>query len=110
MKGAEGEMAALLAETDFRKPRCPVALNVTGALATDAEQIRSAMAVQLCSPVRWFDAMQALLQADATDFVEVGPGSILAGLIRKIRPPGATSRIHGVNSLQSLDAYLNATA
>jgi len=108
IKGAEGEMAALLAEADFRKPCCPVALYVTGALTADAEQIRSAMAVQLCSPVRWFDAMQAVLQADATDFVEVGPGSVLAGLIRKIRPPGATSRIYGVNSLQSLDAYLNA--
>jgi [acyl-carrier-protein] S-malonyltransferase len=108
MKGAEEEMAALLAGTAFLKPRCPIALNVTGTLAEDPERIRTAMAAQLCSPVRWFDAMQALIAAGVTEFVEAGPGGVLAGLLRKIRPDGAASRVHGVHALKSLDAFLNA--
>jgi [acyl-carrier-protein] S-malonyltransferase len=110
MAGASEEFSARLAEVPFADPRCPVVLNVTGKPCSDAAAIRDAMGRQLGSPVRWYDAMRQLIDLGVTDFVEIGPGIVLAGLLRKILPPGAACTLHSVNSLPKLEAFINASA
>lgn len=67
-----------------RDARIPVAANTKGSIVTKAEQIRRAMREQMLSPVRWDAGIRALLEMGANLFVEVGPGGVLTGLLRRI--------------------------
>jgi [acyl-carrier-protein] S-malonyltransferase len=83
MQSAADELAALLDETTFNAPRCPVIANVTANLETDPRTMKDLLIKQLISRVRWVDSM-ASLQAFAPDrIIEAGPGNVLRGLARK---------------------------
>jgi len=81
---AADRFAALLDATVFADANVPVAMNSTGALARAGEDIRAAMRRQLCSPVRWQEAMVSLHAAGVGRFVELGPKKVLRGLLRHI--------------------------
>ena len=66
------------------------------------------MTRQLCSPVRWYDTMQRLVADGVTVFVEVGPGKVLTGLLRKILPKDTDVRLFNINSLEGLEKFLTA--
>ena len=77
IRGAEKEFQAVLEEIDFRAPTGRVIFNVTADEESDPDQIRSLMARQLCSPVRWYVSMRRMMEAETEIFVEVGPGNVL---------------------------------
>lgn len=106
IKGAEEEFRAILAEVDFNPPEKPVVLNVTGDIATEAEEIRAWMGRQLCSPVKWYSAMKKMMEKNIETFVEVGPGKVLAGLLRKILPEDYPARIYNVGNMKQLETFL----
>ncbi len=87
MAPAVGGLEAALAAAPFAEPRCPVVANATAGAVRDAAEARRQLAAQLTAPVRWVDGIRAAdaLRPDAT-FVEVGPGSVLTGLLKKILP------------------------
>jgi [acyl-carrier-protein] S-malonyltransferase len=93
IRGAEDEFGRHLSTARFRSPRCPVVLNVTAAVADTSDEILSIMKQQLCSPVRWFASMNSLIAEKINVFVEVGPGKVLAGLLKKILPPDYSATI-----------------
>ena len=64
------------------------------------------MGRQLCSPVRWYDAMNRLIDADVEVFVEVGPGRVLAGLLKKILPRDRPAKIYNVGNMKQLEKFL----
>jgi [acyl-carrier-protein] S-malonyltransferase len=64
------------------------------------------MAKQLISPVRWYDSMRKLIEENVEVFVEVGPGRVLTGLIRKILPKDYPGKIYSVNNMKSLEQFL----
>ena len=109
IQGAEEEFKAYLDTVSFHSPATPVIHNVTAESCTDPSEIKSLMVRQLCSPVRWYESMEKLIREEVTDFVEVGPGKVLSGLIKKTLPDGYPARIHNVNSLKTLETYLNDT-
>ena len=88
MRGAETELIQALAAEPFAPPECAVALNVTADFAADPEQIRQALARQLCRPVRWRESMLRLLDRKPDVFLEAGPGKVLAGLLKRALPAG----------------------
>ncbi|PID73288.1 MAG: [acyl-carrier-protein] S-malonyltransferase [Desulfobacterales bacterium] len=106
IRGAENEFADVLASVSFSVPACPVYHNVTAGTAGTPEEIRDVMARQLCSPVRWYDSVIAMEKAGADCFVEVGPGKVLAGLLRKILPGERRCQIYNVTDMASLDAFV----
>lgn len=108
IRGAEADFRAELAAVPFAPARCEVVLNVTARPAREPAEIREIMARQLCSPVRWYDSMLYLKEAGFERYVEVGPGKVLSGLLRKILPKDDPAEIHNVGSLAQLEAFLKA--
>ncbi len=84
MMPAREELAKAINETVFETPIAPVYQNVTAQAETDPEKIKENLIKQLTAPVRWTQSVQQMIADGATEFVEVGPGKVLLGLLRKI--------------------------
>ncbi|MFA5618909.1 MAG: ACP S-malonyltransferase [Weeksellaceae bacterium] len=84
MKPAEDELAEAIHQTEFKKPVCPIYQNVSTHGETDPEEIKKNLLAQLTSSVRWTQSIRNMLTDGAKEFVEVGPGNTLQGLIKKI--------------------------
>jgi [acyl-carrier-protein] S-malonyltransferase len=84
MQPAKEELEKAIRTTVFSKPVCPVYQNVDGKPYTDVENIKNNLIAQLTSPVRWTQTVRNMAADGATEFVELGPGTVLQGLIKKI--------------------------
>jgi [acyl-carrier-protein] S-malonyltransferase len=84
MEPARIELEAAIHATEFNTPICPVYQNVTASAVADPSEIRSNLIAQLTAPVKWTQSVQNMVQDGATQFVEVGPGKVLQGLVKKI--------------------------
>lgn len=84
MEPARVELAAAINNTLFSKPICPVYQNVNARAIIKPEEIRENLVSQLTSPVRWTQIVQNMLADGANRFVEVGPGNVLQGLVKKV--------------------------
>ena len=107
IRGSVADFKPLLAEVPFSAPKLPIVMNVSAQFCTNPDEIREIMADQLCSPVRWYDIVRKLLAERVDTFVEVGPGKVLSGLLKKIIPKEYPCRVHNVNDLKSLESFLN---
>ncbi len=85
-------------------PRYPVASNVTGTYHTDAVQLRQLLVRQLTEPVQWVACVRTMLQAGIKTFIEVGPGTVLKGLVRKIDPEAAVHSAGTTEEIRQLAA------
>lgn len=94
MEPAREELSVAINETHFTTPLCPIFQNVDGNHNTNPETIRENLIKQLTSPVRWTLSVQNMITYGAKTFVEVGPGSVLKGLINKIDRNVATEVIN----------------
>lgn len=93
MEPARLELAAAIEATPFSTPICPVYQNVDALPYTDAELIKSNLISQLTSPVRWTQIVQKMTEDGGKIFVELGPGTVLQGLIKKISPESEVSGV-----------------
>ncbi len=84
MEPARVELAEGIAAAPFTTPVCPVYQNVDALPYTDPDKIRTNLIAQLTSPVRWTQTVRNMIADGATEFTELGPGNVLAGLISKI--------------------------
>ena len=105
IKGAENEFVEFLDTFSFNNPESSVILNVTGDFGTDSDDILFTMKKQLCSPVRWYDTIQKLINEEVEVFVEAGPGKVLAGMLKKILPKDYPRKIFNINNMKSLDNF-----
>lgn len=103
MASAEAGLTESLAATQMRDPRFPVYANVDGAPVTSSFTAREKLVRQLTSPVRWIEEVQRLARhyPDAL-FVEMGPGTVLVGLVRKIAPSVKTASCGTVAEVEQL--------
>ena len=86
MEPARIDLARAIDNTKFNKPICPVYQNVNAQSVTEPEEIKANLKAQLTSPVLWTQIMQNMVRDNATKFIEVGPGTVLQGLIKKVAP------------------------
>ena len=86
MEPARKELAEAIEATAFHTPRCPIYQNVDALPHTDPDEIRRNLLMQLTSPVRWTQTVKNMVADGAQVFVEVGPGTVLQGLVKKIAP------------------------
>ncbi|MCB0805586.1 MAG: ACP S-malonyltransferase [Bacteroidales bacterium] len=90
MEPARVELAEAINNTAFSKPICPVYQNVNAKAVTDAAQIKENLVAQLTSPVKWTQIIQNMVADGAKKFIEVGPGNVLQGLVKKINREAET--------------------
>lgn len=93
MEPAKVELEAAIAATRFNAPRCPIYQNVDAKPQTDPEAIKKNLIAQLTAPVRWTQIVQNMLADGAGHFVELGPGNVLQGLVKKLNRDAATEGI-----------------
>lgn len=84
MEPARQELEAAINATPFAKPLCPIYQNVTAKPTSNPEEIKKNLIAQLTAPVRWTQTVQNMIADGATEFVELGPGNVLQGLIKKV--------------------------
>jgi [acyl-carrier-protein] S-malonyltransferase len=84
MEPAREELAAAIEATHFNRPVCPVYQNVNALPVSDPVEIRQNLIAQLTAPVRWTQTVKNMIADGAVSFVEVGPGKVLQGLIKKV--------------------------
>lgn len=84
MEPARQELEAAIAESNFMTPVCPVYQNIDAQPYTDAESIKKNLIAQLTAPVRWTQIVEKMVDDGVTEFTEVGPGTVLQGLVTKV--------------------------
>ncbi len=107
IKGAEDEFMAYLDTFSFGSPASTIIHNVTADRCGDGKAIQTLMARQLCSPVRWYDTICRLVSEKVNVFVEVGPGRVLTGLLKKIVPGDYEHRTFAVGNMKALEAVVS---
>ncbi len=93
MKPAEEELAAAIEQTTFHKPLCPVYQNVTTTAVSNEANIKKNLIKQLTAPVKWTQSVQQMIADGATEFIEVGPGKVLQGLVKKINKEAVVASV-----------------
>lgn len=91
MEPARAELAKAIEETPFHTPACPVYQNVDAKPHTDPAEIKANLIAQLTAPVRWTQSVRNMVADGADEFIELGPGKVLQGLVSKIEPSVAVS-------------------
>lgn len=91
MQPAQDELTKAIEAAEFNTPVCPVYQNVDAKPHTDPEEIKANLIKQLTAPVRWTQDVQAMIADGADEFIELGPGKVLQGLVNKINKEVATS-------------------
>lgn len=86
MDPARVELAKAIEETEFSRPICPVYQNVDARPHTDPAEIKKNLLIQLTAPVRWRQSVENMVADGADEFIELGPGAVLQGLVKKIAP------------------------
>ncbi|HUW35330.1 MAG TPA: ACP S-malonyltransferase [Planctomycetota bacterium] len=99
MEPARLKLAQRLESVEIREPRFTVVSNVTGKPVQSPGQIRDHLARQVTSPVLWEDGMRYLLGTGIREFAEIGPGKVLAGLMKRIDPSAVVTNIDGAETL-----------
>ena len=84
MEPAKLELEAAIHATSFAAPRCPIYQNVTANAVSDPNQIKNNLIQQLTAPVRWTQTVEQMIMDGATSFLEIGPGKVLQGLVKKV--------------------------
>jgi len=107
MEPAREQLAAEIENVQFRDPVLPVVANVTAKPVTTAGEAKRLLIQQLTVPVRWADSMELLVQDNFSRFVEIGPGNVLAGLLRKIAREAVKE---SVGTAEEVDTFLGAGA
>lgn len=106
IRGSVEDFKETLNSAAISKPSVPLVMNVTADYCANPDDLREIMASQLCNPVRWYDAMGRLLAEKVNVFVEIGPGKVLSGLLKKIVPTDYEYETYSVNSMKGLDDFL----
>jgi len=99
MQPAVAEMERAVAAAGIRAPRIPVVTNDTGRATSDPDAIARELTYQLTHPVRWVQCVEQMAAQGVTEFVEIGPGRVLTGLIKRIASGAQTRNINNAGSL-----------
>jgi [acyl-carrier-protein] S-malonyltransferase len=106
MKPAADRLAGALEAVPVAAPRIPVVRNVDAGITSTAEDVRPFLVRQVASPVRWVDCVERLAEAGAAAFVEVGPGRVLTGLLKRTLPHARGLSVEDPASLDKAVAAL----
>ncbi|SDH92363.1 ACP S-malonyltransferase [Alteribacillus bidgolensis] len=101
MQPAQDKLESVLSPVVFQDAEVPVVANVNAKEATKAGVLKQQLVEQVTSPVYWEDTIRRLLELNVTTFVEVGPGNVLSGLVRRVQRRGVN--VHAVQDMESME-------
>ncbi|MFC1614039.1 ACP S-malonyltransferase [Gemmatimonadota bacterium] len=104
MESTRVEMSKELAAASFSQGNIPVVANVTAEPQSDPEKMRDLLARQITGPVRWHSSIKRMIEFGAESFIEVGPGTVLSGLMRRIDRNQETKSIGTLEQIESFQA------
>jgi [acyl-carrier-protein] S-malonyltransferase len=104
MKPTQAKMAEAMEDVQWSEPSVPMAANASGQLLTSGEDIHQALIAQIASPVLWVECVQALDQAGATSYLELGSGRVLSGLVKQIL--GMETDVSTADSPAKVDSFV----
>ncbi len=102
MKPAQERLAVDLQAVGFRDLSVPLICNVDAREVRQGSDARLSLVRQVCAPVRWVESVQRLAALGVDRFIEVGPGRVLSGLVRKIEPHLLTCAVEGIQGIEAL--------
>ncbi len=105
MQSAQDKLAAQLAQLELATPSIPVVCNYRATTVSTADDIKSTLEKQVTGSVRWTESIRQLISMGHTDFLELGPGKVIAGLVAKI---DKSANVHSVEDLASLELAVEA--
>ncbi len=105
MKPAEEALSQIIARIPFGDPAIPVIGNTTALPLTTAAEVKAELARQLCHGVQWQRSVEYMAAQGVTTFVEIGPGKVLTGLVRRINREVKTANVSDVESVQNQTAW-----
>lgn len=108
MMPAQEKLAEVLAKTELNTPSLPVTCNVEGRIVSDSDEIKRTLEAQVSGSVRWSECVQYFIGEGETLFIELGPGRVLTGLMRRIDRSAKALSFADVEGLESVVADLNA--
>jgi len=109
MKPAQDRLAPELRRLTVSDPRVPIVANVDAELKRSADAAIEALIAQVSAPVRWAEVVERLASEGVTTYVEVGPGTVLSSLVRKIHRDAAVASVSGPVDLAAVDALVRRT-
>ena len=108
MRPAEARLAPHLTEIDFADPALPVYVNVDAVAVTGAEAARDALRRQVSRPVRWTESVERMVADGVRLFVEIGPGSALRGMIKRITSEADAVSVQGPADFEAARAAIRS--
>lgn len=102
MKPAQDEMQILIDEAPIRDPEIPVIGNCSGEPLYSAAEVRKELSTQLCTCVQWKKSIESMIELGVTNFIEMGPGSTLSGLIKRIEPSVHTQSLNSLIGIRRI--------
>jgi [acyl-carrier-protein] S-malonyltransferase len=106
MSPARDRLKADLEALSFQNPGVPLISNVDASEVTSGESARDGLVRQVCSPVRWVESIQHLSACGVDRFIEIGPGKVLAGLVKKIAPQAQVLSVENIRGIEALASVL----
>ena len=103
MKPAADRLAAELAKISFCDLKVPLVNNVDARVVRTADEAKDGLVRQVASAVRWVEVIERMVQEGVTEFVEIGPGKVLAGLVRRIAPE---AKVSWIGTVAEVEAYV----
>ena len=102
MKKASESMKDKIQNTDFSEPSPRIISNVTAKEENDTNKIKGLLVDQITSRVKWRESVDYMIKNGVSDFIEIGPGKVLAGLVKKI---DKNVKVRNINSLEDIQGY-----
>lgn len=99
MESAQQKFQSVLNSIKLNPPQIDIVMNVTGEFATDVDNIKHLLFQQIIEPVQWEKTLNTIEKSGITHFVEVGPGQVLSGLVKRTLPESTTSNVEDVETL-----------
>jgi [acyl-carrier-protein] S-malonyltransferase len=101
MQTAKEGLSEIIANLDFRDPSVPIIANVTAEPLTTGKQVKTELVEQLCNGVQWQRSIEYMINNGVSTFIEIGPGRVLSGLIKRINRDANTQNIGDVEAIKS---------
>jgi [acyl-carrier-protein] S-malonyltransferase len=102
MKPAQDGLTEIIAELEFRDPDIPILANTTALPLTSGDQVKTELIDQLCNAVQWQRSVEYMINEGVTTFVEIGPGRVLSGLVKRINKEANLQNIGSIEAINGL--------
>ena len=103
MEPARAGLVEAVNQLDFRDPEVPIVANCTGKPLTTGESVKQELVSQICDCVQWKRSIDYMVRAGVSNFIEVGPGKSLSGMVKRINKKASVASVGDIDSILSLD-------